>query len=80
MVRTGHRPVMKAVMSHKPASPRSLPQPAPLEWAKAQTDTRISYPDGVPDRLSWRARETYTGSELTYRSREVRQIISLTSK
>lgn len=80
MVPTGHMPVMKAFMSHKQASPRSLPHPAPLEWAKAHTDTRISYPDGVPDRLSWRAREIYTGSELTYRSREVRQIISLTSK
>lgn len=72
--------VTKVVMSNKQASPRPSPQPAPLEWAKVHTDARITYPDGVPDRLSWRARETYTGSELTYRSREARQIISLTSK
>lgn len=73
-------PVMKAVMSNKHASPNPSPQGAPLEWAKAQTSARISYPDGVPDRLSWRARETYTGSELSYRSRQPKTIISLTSK
>lgn len=73
-------PVTKAVMSNKQASSRPSVQCAPLEWAKVQTDARISYPDGVPDRLSWRARETYTGSELTYRSQQARSIISLTSK
>jgi len=78
MVATGHLPVTKAIMSKKPAS--SSPQFAPVEWGKVQTSPRISYPDGVPDRMSWRARETYSGSELTYRSQQARSIISLTSK
>ncbi|MNV83323.1 hypothetical protein D3C71_1771200 [compost metagenome] len=51
-----------------------------MEWGKVQTSPRISYPDGVPDRMSWRARETYSGSELTYRSQQPKSIISLTSK
>lgn len=72
--------VTKAVMSNKQASPRTSQQFAPLEWAKVKTDARISYPDGVPDRLSWRARETYTGNELTYRSQQARPIISLAGK
>lgn len=65
-------------MSNKQASPST--HSSPLEWGKAHTSARISYPDGVPDRMSWRARETYTGSELTYRSQQARSIISLTSK
>lgn len=42
------------------------------EWTKAREAERIDYPEGPPDRASWKTPETYKGTELSYRGQKER--------
>lgn len=52
----------------------------PTQWSQIRTSERITYPDGAPDRVTWRGQGTYTGSGLNYRGQERRPIIALAGR
>lgn len=43
------------------------------EWTKAREKERISYPEGPPDRASWKTPGTYEPKELQYRGQQERK-------
>lgn len=48
------------------------------QWSQIQASQRITYPEGPPDRMSWRTQDTYTGAGLSYRGQQERRpIVSL---
>ena len=58
-----------------------LANPVPMsEWSKTREAERISYPEGPPDRASWKTQEVYKGTELTYRGQEPRNKVFLAGR
>lgn len=83
MVFFGTFACMKAFMGndqvHGPS--KNVPHAAPsLPSEAVQTSVHVVHPKVVPDRLSWKDRETYTGSELSYRNREPKHPITLAGR
>lgn len=69
-------------MTKKKSAPASaLSRPIPqTQWTRARAAERITYPEGVPQRSSWRDPGTYTGGELSYRGQEPRSFVSLAGR
>ena len=73
--------ISEAPMTKKkaPKDSPSLSQVVPYsQWTRIREAERITYADSAPDRADWRTRETYAGTELTYRGKQPRKIIAMT--